>query len=185
MPTRLKRLAPMKGYPKLKKGRPLPLPKEIPGGDYVTEDEPHVSEIWIRLGRKSNDLKTAKRVAHLMEQYPNGTIPELVAMDWLNQNQVQYEYLAQVRGGRSRLGGVEADFLIQAGGVGLVWLINGNYWHSRPEVAESDVVDKLRFLGSTYHGIRIEKVCALWERRVYEDRPQIFELAMVGIELGM
>ena len=181
---RLKPLKRLKGIPPIKRRR-RDKADPIPGGEYVTEDEPHVNEIFIRLGRRSRDLRVAKRVAKLVEQFPNATIPELVTMDWLNQQNIEYKYLAQVLGGHARKGGVEADFLLQVGGVGMVWLINGNYWHSRPEVVASDVVDRLRFIGATRYGIRIEKVVALWERRIYEDRPTVFELALAGVEMGM
>jgi hypothetical protein len=74
--------------------------------------------------------------------------------------------------------------LFEQGGVGVAWLVNGDYWHSRPEVAESDITDRLRFLGATYHGIKIEKVVQLWEGRIYRNRPQVFEMGLAGIELG-
>jgi hypothetical protein len=111
-------------------------------------------------------------------------VPELVAMDWLDQQKIEYIYLAQIFGGHARRGGVEVDLLFEYNGVGVAWLIMGDYWHNRPEVSASDAVDRLRFLGATYHGITIDKVVALWEGRVYDDRPQVFELGLLGIELG-
>jgi hypothetical protein len=119
-----------------------------------------------------------------MRKYPNGTVPELVAMDWLDQQKIEYIYLAQIFGGHARRGGVEVDLLFEYAGRGIAILVQGDYWHTRPEVAASDVVDRLRFLGATYHGITIDKVVACWENRIYNDRPQIFELAVLGIELG-
>lgn len=66
----------------------------------------------------------------------------------------------------------------------MAWLVQGDYWHTRAEVAESDVSDKLRLLGTMFHGVQIEQVIELWEQRIYKDRPEIFELAVMGIELG-
>jgi hypothetical protein len=156
----------------------------IKGSARVDLTDPAVREVHARLGRNPRDYKLAKRVVTLMRKHPNGTVPELVAMDWLDQQKIEYIYLAQIFGGHARRGGVEVDLLFEYNGVGVAWLINGDYWHNRPEVSASDAVDRLRFLGATYHGITIDKVVALWEGRVYDDRPQVFELGLLGIELG-
>lgn len=66
----------------------------------------------------------------------------------------------------------------------MAWLVQGEYWHSLREVAESDATDKIRLLGTVFHGVRIDIVLDLWEQRIYKDRPEVFELALVGIELG-
>lgn len=63
-------------------------------------------------------------------------------------------------------------------------LVQGQYWHTRTEVAESDAADKLKLLGVMFHGVQIEQVIEIWEQRIYKDRPEIFELMLVGIELG-
>jgi hypothetical protein len=153
-------------------------------GDFVLDLRDKTAlEVHARIGRKPKDWKLAQRVAALMQQHPNGTIPELVAMDWLNQQQIEYIYLAQIYGGHRRKGGVEVDLLFQYAGVGIAWLVHGEYWHSRPEVSASDAIDRLRFLGATYHGIRIDKVVALWESDIYHRRPSVFELGLLGLGL--
>jgi hypothetical protein len=180
---RLKPLDKLKGVKDFKV-RALKLAKPVGGETSIDLRDDTAKEVWDRLGRQPRDWKLAQRVATLMRTYPNGTVPELVAMDWLNQMQIPFIYLAQIYGGHARKGGVEVDLLFEQGGVGVAWLVHGNYWHSRPEVSESDVGDKLRFLGATYHGIKIEKVVALWERKIYFCRPQVFEQGLAGIELG-
>jgi hypothetical protein len=180
---RLKPLPKMKGVKDFK-ARALKLAKPVGGETSIDLRDDTAKEVWDRLGRQPRDWKLAQRVATLMRTYPNGTVPELVAMDWLNQMQIPFIYLAQIYGGHARKGGVEVDLLFEQGGVGVAWLVHGNSWHSRPEVSESDVGDKLRFLGATYHGIKIEKVVALWERKIYFCRPQVFEQGLAGIELG-
>jgi hypothetical protein len=38
-------------------------------------------------------------------------------------------------------------------------------------------------IGQTLFGYRIEKVIELWENDIYHKRPQVFHLAMAGIEM--
>lgn len=156
---------------------------EIAGSTLEIKDE-RVQEIVSRLSNSPADYKLAKRVATLMDTYPDGTIPELITLDYLEQQQIPYTYQAWIYGGRSRQGGVIPDFVLAPGGRGMAWLVQGDYWHTRAEVAESDVSDKLRLLGTMFHGVQIEQVIELWEQRIYKDRPEIFELAVMGIELG-
>jgi hypothetical protein len=174
----------MRQGPKLKEGR-TNAPDPVSGEQYVMNlADPRVTEVWGRLGRKPKDYKLAQRVVTLMSKHPHATVPELVAMDWLNQQGIEYVYLAQIFGGHSRKGGAEVDLLFQYAGTGIAWQINGSYWHNRDEVAASDIIDRMKLLGATYHGIRIDKVCALWENRIYDDRPRIFDWGLQGIELG-
>jgi hypothetical protein len=179
------RLKPIRALHGLKGGtKPkLRIPQPV-GCDYVLDLRDRTAlEVWRRIGQRSKDWKLAQRVATLLRTYPNGTIPELVAMDWLNQQQIEYIYLAQIYGGHARKGGVEVDLLFRYAGVGIAWLVHGEYWHSRPEVSASDAIDRLRFLGATYHGIRIDKVVALWESDIYFERPRVFELGVLGLGL--
>lgn len=180
----LSRLPAIKGLAPQKKRRPVS-PGDVTGDQYFQElSEPHVNEIFARLGRKARDYKLAKRVATLMETYPDGTIPELVTLDWLEQQKIPHTFQAWVYGGRSRKGGIIPDFVVEYGGRGMAWLIQGDYWHNRSEVAESDVSDKLRLIGTQFEGVIIEVVVELWENKVLNARPQIFELALVGIGMG-
>ena len=180
----LPRLKAIAGLPPLRRRRPAP-PDKIAGEQYFRElGDPQVNEVWARLGRKSQDYKLAKRVAALMETYPDGTIPELVTLDWLEQQKVPYTFQAWVYGGRSRRGGIIPDFVLEYGGRGMAWLIQGDYWHNRTEVAASDQSDKLRLIRTQFHGVVIEVVVELWENKVLRNRPEVFELALVGIGLG-
>lgn len=188
MPTRLKglpRLPGIKGIGDIgrKRKRALPQPVDVPGEMNLVD--PRVNEIYSRLGKRSTaDFKLAKRVATLMGQYPDGTIPELVTLDWLEQQKIPYTYQAWIYGGRSRQGGVIPDFVLESGGRGMAWLVQGDYWHSKAEVSSSDVSDKLKLLGVLFHGVRIEEVVELWENKIYSKRPQVFEWALMGIEMG-
>lgn len=181
-----KSLPRLKGIPHYgeKKKKRLNRPDPI-RGDFIRDlRDPHVLEVYNRLGRQPRDWKLAQRVAALMKDYPAGTIPELVTYDWLKQKDIQFTYQAFLYGGRSRKGGLLPDFVLQYGGVGLAFLVNGNYWHSRPEVATSDVADIIKLKGSWFHNILIEKVVVIWESQIIRSRPQVFEYALLGIEMG-
>lgn len=186
MPTRLKPLRRMKGFPEIKLRR-LPIPTEVAGGEELNLDDPVVREIHNRMGGRSVDWAVAKRVAGLkgaLFKTYEGTIPELIVYDWLEQKKIPFSFQAFIYGGRSRKGGVIPDFLVWPGGRGLAWFVDTEYWHSKPEVAASDAADRVRLLGAVYDGIRIDAVVALWENQIYRNRPAIFEWAMMGVEMG-
>lgn len=179
------RLRSMRRMPEdAKKEVPLPEPIQVEGFAYVVD--PMVQEIWTWLGGKPEDEGVAHRVAELKQaiyKTYEGTRPELVVYDWLEQNNIQFEFQAFVYGGRNRAGGIVPDFIVWPGGRGLAWFIDTNYWHTRPDVRASDVSDRIRLLGAVVSGHRIEKVVALWEDNIRFQRPLVFQLAMNGSEL--
>lgn len=162
---------------------------EMPEGEAVISlVDPTVTEIMRRCGNHPGDLKMAQRVAKLYQngttETGDGTIPELITYDWLQQRGIQFTYQAWLYGGRNRNGGVIPDFVLEYAGKGMAWLIQGEYWHSKSEVSASDIIDKLRLVGSWFHGIYIETVLELWENKIYHNRPEVFEMALMGIEIG-
>ena len=177
------RLLKLRDYGEEIKHRRLNKPDPVTRDRVLNLEDPYVKDILDRIGRKPSDYRVAKRVAKLKEEYPNGTLPELIAIDWLNQKNIQYYYLVQIYGGHARRGGVEIDLLVKHGGRGLAWMIMGEYWHHKPEVAASDIIDQKKIIGTLEHGIRVNKVVALWEKDIYEKRPRVFEYALMGIGL--
>jgi hypothetical protein len=138
------------------------------------------------LTRKIGDEATAKRVRGLQAQYPQGTVPELVTMDWLNAGKYRYVYQGQLYGGRGSLGGLLPDFVVATGGgSGMAWQIQGDYWHSKRSVEKQfkDNADNLRLVGQTVGGIRIGKVIPIFEHAIYNQREQVFKMALAGLEL--
>lgn len=140
--------------------------------------------------RELGDEKTAKRVRKLQLQFATGgtnyaTVPELVTMDWLEVNKYHYIFQGQLYGGRARSGGVVPDFVVDmGGGKGMVWAVQGVYWHSKTkEKSFSDAADNLRMLGQYVGGIRIDKVVELWDDDILHRRPQVFLMALAGIGL--
>jgi hypothetical protein len=148
--------------------------------------EPGADIELTELTRKIGDEATAKRVRGLQMQYPQGTVPELVTMDWLNAGKYRYVYQGQLYGGRGSLGGLLPDFVVATGGgSGMAWQIQGDYWHSKRSVEKQfkDNADNLRLVGQTVGGIRIGKVIPIFESDIYARRSTVFQLALAGVSL--
>lgn len=147
--------------------------------DFKEQVNTDLTELTNRLG----DRKLAERVIALQSVYPNGTVPELVTMDWLKRGGWRYVYQAELYGGRADKGGLLPDFVVEAGS-GMAWQIQGEYWHGRNATkAVSDAEAALRLTGQSVGGIRIDKVVNLWESDIYAKRPQIFYYALAGLGL--
>jgi hypothetical protein len=148
--------------------------------------EPGADIELTELTRKIGDAAAAKRVRGLQVQFPNGTVPELVTMDWLNAGKYRYIYQGQLYGGRSRAGGLLPDFVVQTGGgYGMAWQIQGDYWHDKRSVEKQfkDNADNLRLLGQNVGGIKISKVIPVFESDIYNRRNTVFTLALAGVSL--
>lgn len=146
---------------------------------------PRVREIVRIIG---GDQKEAEQIATLEANNPTHTMPELVAMNFLNGANAAYTAQPAVFGGRRQEGGLVPDFLVMAGGGWNAWLVQGTFYHSsgfqeRHLQQGRDAAAKLRLEGAEYAGRRIQRVITLNEDRIYEDRPFIFELAMLGQEM--
>lgn len=179
----LQKLGGLAGLPGLGGKRPKMLELDVAG---VGGAENLRDEKAAQMERLLHDGQLVKRVRKLQARYPNGTLPELVAMDWLMQNGQDFLFQYPLHGGRATRGGLVSDFVVFHGSTADVWFIQGDYWHSRLGnlSVEKNTADKLRTVGQWVQGRRIEKALELWERRIYEQRPQIFVMALAGIELG-
>lgn len=149
-----------------------------------------VNEIMRYLGGRQSDYALAKRIAKLEKQV-DGTLPELVAYDWLTKRGIVFHFQANVLGGRRIAGGAVPDLAIRKGGGWQVWLIQGTYFHSaafqlRHGQEGRDVGAKLKLLGSTYLGLRIEQVVFVHETHIRNPitRRIVFDLALAGQELA-
>lgn len=134
------------------------------------------------MGGTSDALKIAKRVLKLKQQFPAGSIPELVTYNWLEQRQIPFTYQAMLFGGRREKGGLVPDFIVQYGGKGMAWQVQGEYWHrQQASHGQKDLSNRLRLLGTFYRGVRIDYVVELWEKDILRKRPQVFLMALQGI----
>lgn len=178
-PTKLKRMPRMKGAKRRK------LPDMTGAAPKVAEREPDALQELIRdLGGRSADVKLAKRVLGMKPEYPAASIPELIVHCWLTDKKIPFTYQAMLFGGRRAKGGLVPDFVVQYGGLGLAWQVQGEYWHARTTAhGRKDTVNVLRLIGTDYHGVRISTVVELWEKDIYRLRPRVFQYALAGIGL--
>lgn len=178
-PTKLKRM------PRIKGGRKKGLPDLQGGAPKVAEREPDALQELIReLGGRSADVKLAKRVLNMKAEYPAASIPELIVHCWLTDNKIPFSYQAMLFGGRRAKGGLIPDFVVQYGGLGLAWQVQGEYWHERQtDHGQKDISVRLRLIGTVYQGVTISDVVSLWEKDIYRMRPRIFQYALNGIGL--
>lgn len=180
---KLRKLSVLRGLPDLEGRRRKPALPELPG---VTEESDTLSPAEERrreIARLVGDDGLAHRVMKLQREHPQGTVPELVAMDWLQREGIAFYYQTELFGGR-RGGGLVPDFLVQTGANSDAWMIQGEYWHSRDGKEEADAADYLRLRGTDFGTGRIQNVLQLWDSAIYRNRPDVFWAAMAGVEMG-
>lgn len=174
---KLKRLPKLKGMGSMDAPR-LAMPDAREAVFDLTDDE--LDRITLAL----RDSGLAKRVQKLMRQFPQGTIPELVTYDWLTRQKVDFQYQVALYGGRSRRGGIIPDFVLYRSGGAMAWQVQGNYWHNRAGRPANDAAQRMRLLATRANGQSIRQVIFLWESRILNDRPRVFEMALANVELG-
>lgn len=139
----------------------------------------------VRLLRQlDGDERLVKRIMALMQEYPAGTIPELICYVWLEKNQIKFTYQAMLYGGRRSNGGLLPDFVVEVGGgLSVAWQVQGEYWHSIARKGSYDRTVSLRLQGAWFQGRRIYKVAELWEADLLDkyQRETVLRLALQGI----
>lgn len=180
----LKKPPGLKKLPSLFKQDKLPpLPDLDAGPDpFGGPSDDELGRLTLVLG----DRKLAQRILKLKEKFPDGTFPELVAMEFLNRRNVKYEFQKWLLGGRALRGGQVVDFALDMGTHTLIWEVQGNYWHTRPGKPQLDEAQKLALLGLSVYGKKVKGVVALWESRLMSKykRKGVLEMGLSGIELG-
>lgn len=159
--------------------------------DYRIPDPPAPEEFrtaedeMVRITRLTGDRGLAQRVVKLQKQYPNGSLPELVVMDWLQRQNLRFHYQVPIAGGRLQAGGAVLDFAVYGPSGLLAWRIQG-YYHERTTAQQFDQAQRLILLQTKIGGERIRAVVDLWERRILERslRYQTLQSALMGLELG-
>ncbi len=178
-PTKLKRMPRMKG------GKRRQLPDMTGAAPKIAERQPDALQEFIRdLGGRSADVKLAKRVLSMKQEFPAASKPELVTYCWLTDRKIPFEYQAMLFGGRRSKGGLVPDFVVNYNGLGLAWQIQGEYWHRRTSNhGQKDFANVARLIGAEYHGVRISHIVELWELDIYRQRPRVFQYGLGGIGL--
>lgn len=125
------------------------------------------------------------RFRSLIEKYPAITYPEAITYYLLEKRKVEFDFQVSQEGGRTELGGLVADFIVDYGGIGLALQVHGNYWHNKPEVRERDILYNERIIGQNVNGIIINEVVELWEDSLMGcRREEAMDKALLGIGVG-
>lgn len=181
---KLRKLSVLSGLPDLFGRRRRPALPELPtiavDGENISPEEERRREI----ARLVGDDGLSYRVMKLQAEHPNGTVPELVTMDWLQRQAMMYSYQVDLFGGRR--GGLIPDFVVQNGAQADAWLVQGEYFHTRHGKVAADAADKLRLRGAEFNGSRIQNVIEVWDSRILNrtQREQTFQAARAGQEMG-
>lgn len=130
---------------------------------------------------ETTDIKFVKKILTLRQGFTQATFPEMITYDWLTSQGLAFVYQGEIYGGRRQPGGLLPDFVIDVGGAGIAWQVNGEYWHGRLDQKANDAANNIRLLGQTVNGLVIDQVVELWERDIYKRRPFIFTMALGGL----
>lgn len=133
------------------------------------------------LARVLGDEAMARRIVKLQAQFPVASLPELICYDWLRRQDAQFVFQGEYGGGRTLHGGQVPDFVISWGGRGLVWRVQGDYWHTLPGTREKDLGQKMQMMGQYVNGLRVAAIVDVWESDVYRRREHTLRMAMAGI----
>ena len=132
-----------------------------------------------------NHLKLEREIeTHLNRKRgsrPLSTLPESIVAWYLNKFRESYEEQGEIAGGRTRRNGVVIDFWLPIRRV--VILVNGDYWHGKPEKREKDLSQRQRLVNSDIGGIKIASIVVVWESGLLScQREQHVRNALAGIE---
>lgn len=182
--SRLKRLD---GLERLKNpfGKAAPRLPELPDLGKAVEEE-NISEEE-QLARAIGSSRLARKLIELLQSFPNATIPELIALEWLERNEIGYAYQVPLFGGRTASGGIVLDMLVNYGvGQAYGWRIQGQMIHSLRGRPELDALQESALIGSTVLGQRIGDVIDIYDTRLLDEyrREDTLNLAYAGIEVG-
>jgi hypothetical protein len=154
----------------------------MPRGPRTLDTTPDVVLYWMTKVSRER----AMRALRVQKQGVVGSLPELLAYDWLQSRNRIFDFQSSIMGGRLIMGGAVADFIIEdliPGGL-VVWRVQGDYWHIQPDRVQSDFMQKERLLSESYMGVPVEQVVDLWESSIYWAAPFVFEMAEGGVEIG-
>lgn len=174
-----RRVGPHRGIGRVRNTEPMPF---TPRGVRLLDTTPDAVIYWMQ----NVPRERAMSAYRLKKRGIHGTLPELLTYHWLERKGRLFDFQSSLMGGRLIMGGAVADFLIQdlvPGGL-VVWRVQGDYWHTQPERARSDFLQKERLLTESYMGVPVEQVIDLWESAIYWAYPDVYEQAEAGVEIG-
>lgn len=171
---------------KIRKTKRLPSPARI-------RDEPLTADMsdkerrayYNTCGEPEERKKIVDRFSALLETEPAMTYPEAIVYWMLEKRGLKFYYQTSYEGGRTELGGLVVDFLVDVGGIGVALQVQGNFWHNKPEQRERDLLVNERVVGMRYADMVIDVVVELWESKLMScEREETMDAALLGIEMG-
>jgi hypothetical protein len=180
---RVKRLTSLKALPDLEDRKKRKGKATMP--EFTLPSEPAKDDFVSLVAHLYGDDRLAGRVAKLKQEFPAGSVPELVVYDWLRWRGVPFEYQVALFGGWARAGGLVPDFMLLGNYSGAVLQVQGEYWHSSGKKQGQDLAAKLKLLGSSWNGYEITRVTNVWEGNLRNKatRQRTLDLALGGVEL--
>lgn len=148
--------------------------------DFASVEDPRIREILSKIGRGSEEETLARRLLGLWPAYPDATLPELMAVEWLLRNNVDFYFQQLASGGKTVKGGRVPDIVIPMGATCLVILVQGSYWHPS---AYQELMTRIIIMSSTIAGMKPWAVVQVWEEQIYDDQDYVMSVAMQGVEL--
>lgn len=173
----------LKRIRKAKKIKPPPRPRTEPITADMSDKEKRA--FYNTCGEPEEKRSIIMRFRSLLEEFPAITYPEAITYYLLEKRKIEFSFQSSLDGGRAELGGLVADFLLDNGGAGLAIQVHGNYWHSKPEVRERDILYNELIIGRVWNGIVITQVVEVWESKLMScDREEVIDKALLGQGMG-
>lgn len=158
------------------------LPRPIPA---LTGEAREVLAVSYRLcGDRTETVRIAKYFLTLQAtRYKDITLPEAVCFMLLEAEQEEFAYQHEYASGRLYRGGAVIDFWLPNRAT--VLRIQGNFWHTRPERIELDLIQRSELAFALIDGKRVERVVDIWESKLLAcGRKHVVRAALNGEELG-
>lgn len=135
-------------------------------------------------GDRASTVKIAKQYLTIKAtRFDDITLPEGIVFILLEAQQEEFAFQKEYASGRLYRGGAVIDFWLP--NQGTVIRVQGDWWHSRPERRELDMIQRGELLMSKIDGKKVENVIDVWERRLLAcNRKQVVLAALQGIEMG-
>lgn len=169
-----------------------PLDKEAPDlpelpslSEAVEEDDR--SDLEQRIAREVGSNRLARKLMELLDRFPQATVPELIALEFLDRRGIDYEYQVPIFGGRQQKGGQILDMVVKFGvGRAYAWRIQGQVIHSLRGRPQLDAIQESALIGAQIGGTTIHDVLDIYDSRLEDEdrRQRVLEAALAGIELG-
>lgn len=158
------------------------LPRPIPA---LTGESREVLAVAYRLcGDRVETSRIAKFFLTLQAtRFKDITLPEAIVFMLLEAEQEEFAYQHEYASGRLYRGGAVIDFWLPNRAT--VIRVQGNWWHTRPERIELDLIQRSELAFAMIDGKRVERVVDIWENRLLScGRKYVVRAALNGEELG-